>query len=122
MWPTQSCLRGPWDTLLTYEDMQAAGSGLGAGGFTVYDDSACMVEVASILSRFLYVESCGQCLPCKLGTQHITEALERIRDGSGSESDLDMIEEGLREVSLQLAGHILLVADQSDLSHLVQAC
>ncbi|HEX6221922.1 MAG TPA: NADH-ubiquinone oxidoreductase-F iron-sulfur binding region domain-containing protein [Acidimicrobiia bacterium] len=86
-------------TPLTYEDMEAAGSGLGAGGFIVYDDSACMVEVAATLSRFLYVESCGQCLPCKLGTGHITEALERIRDGTGTDLDLDIIEERLRIVA-----------------------
>lgn len=86
-------------TPLTYEDMEAAGSGLGAGGFIVYDDSACMVEVAATLSRFLYVESCGQCLPCKLGTGHITEALERIRDGTGTDRDLDIIEERLRIVA-----------------------
>lgn len=87
------------DTPLTYEDMQDARSGLGAGGFIVYDDSACMVEVAETLSRFLYVESCGQCLPCKLGTGDITEALERMRDGAGSERDLDVIEERLRIVA-----------------------
>lgn len=87
------------DTPLTYEAMQSIGSGLGAAGFIVYDDSACMVEVASTLSRFLYVESCGQCLPCKLGTGHITEALERIRDGSGTESDLETIDERLRMVA-----------------------
>lgn len=86
-------------TPLTYEDMQAEGSGLGAAGFTVYDDSACMVEVATTLSNFLYVESCGQCLPCKLGTGHITRALVRIRDGSGSENELDGIEERLRIVA-----------------------
>jgi NADH:ubiquinone oxidoreductase subunit F (NADH-binding) len=86
-------------TPLTYEDMQAVGSGLGAAGFIVYDDSACMVEVATTLSNFLYVESCGQCLPCKLGTGHITRALVRIRDGSGSETELDEIEERLRIVA-----------------------
>src|SRR5690606_34373637 len=59
-------------TPLTYEHLEAAGSGLGAGGFIVYDDSACMVEVAATLSRFLWVESCGQCPPCKLGTGAIT--------------------------------------------------
>ncbi|MCZ7534369.1 MAG: SLBB domain-containing protein [Acidimicrobiia bacterium] len=87
------------DTPLTYEDMKAAGSGLGAAGFIVYDDSACMVEVATTLSRFLYVESCGQCLPCKLGTQHITEALERIRDGIGTEEDVETIGERLQIVA-----------------------
>ncbi|MFP4552910.1 MAG: NADH-ubiquinone oxidoreductase-F iron-sulfur binding region domain-containing protein [Actinomycetota bacterium] len=87
------------DTPLTYEDMKDARSGLGAGGFIVYDDSACMVEVAATLSRFLYIESCGQCLPCKLGTGDITEALESMRDGSGTDRELDLIEERLRIVA-----------------------
>ncbi|MCB1247353.1 MAG: SLBB domain-containing protein [Acidimicrobiia bacterium] len=86
------------DTPLTYEDMAAAGSGLGAGGIICYDDTACMVEVAATLSRFLYVESCGQCLPCKLGTGHITEALDHIRDGHGTEHDIETIGERLHIV------------------------
>lgn len=87
------------DTPLTHEAMTAAGSGLGSAGFVVYDDTACMVEVASTLSRFLHVESCGQCPPCKLGTGAITAALDTIRDGSGSNRDLDRIEESLRIVT-----------------------
>lgn len=87
------------DATLSYEGMEAAGSGLGAGGLIVYDDSACMVEVAATLSRFLYVESCGQCLPCKLGTRHITSALESLRDGKGSDRELDVITERLRVVA-----------------------
>ncbi|MBK5268610.1 MAG: SLBB domain-containing protein [Acidimicrobiia bacterium] len=86
-------------TPLTYEDMVAAGSGLGAAGFIVYDDTACMVEVTATLSRFLSVESCGQCLPCKLGTGHITAALERLCDGTGAAADLDIIKERLRIVA-----------------------
>jgi NADH-quinone oxidoreductase subunit F len=84
---------------LTYEDFEQVGSGLGAGGLIVYDDTACMVEVSSLISRFLYVESCGQCLPCKLGTGQITGALDRIRDGTGSNHDLDLIQERLRVVT-----------------------
>lgn len=84
---------------LTYEDFEQIGSGLGAAGFMVYDDTACMVEVSAVLSRFLYVESCGQCLPCKLGTGNITGAIDRIRDGAGTDHDLDLIEEQLRVVS-----------------------
>ena len=56
------------DTPVTHEHLAAIGSGLGSAGFIVYDDSACMVEVATTLSRFLSVESCGQCPPCKLGS------------------------------------------------------
>ncbi len=84
---------------LSYEGMAAVGSGLGAGGLIVYDDTACMVEVVTALSRFLFVESCGQCLPCKLGTGQITGALEVIRDGHGSEREIDLIEERLRIVA-----------------------
>lgn len=90
---------GALDTPLTYEDMQAAGSGLGAAGFVVYDDSACMVDVAAMISRFLSVESCGQCLPCKLGTGDITAAFERLRDGAGSDVDIDLIGKRLRLVT-----------------------
>jgi NADH-quinone oxidoreductase subunit F len=87
------------DTPLSYEAMEAIGSGLGAGGFIVYDDSACMVEVATVMSRFLYVESCGQCPPCKLGTGEITAVLERIRTGQGEDADLGRIAERLRIVA-----------------------
>jgi len=88
-----------FDTPLTYEDMAAVGSGLGAAGFTAYDDTACMVEVAYVLSRFLSVESCGQCVPCKLGTGQITESLGRLRVGSGTDTDIKLIGERLRIVT-----------------------
>lgn len=90
---------GQLDVVLSYESLGDVGSGLGAGGFIVYDDSACMVEVAAMLSRFLYVESCGQCPPCKIGSGDITAALDRIRTGTGQDSDLGLIEERLRIVT-----------------------
>ena len=77
------------DLPLDYEAFTAAGSGMGAAGFIVYDDTACMVEVARQCSRFLYVESCGQCPPCKRGSGEITTRLERIEAGVGSARDLD---------------------------------
>jgi NADH:ubiquinone oxidoreductase subunit F (NADH-binding) len=87
------------DTPVSYEALDAIGSGLGSAGFIVYDDSTCLVEVAAMLSRFLSVESCGQCPPCKLGTGAITRALERIRDGTGGDRELDVLAERLRVVS-----------------------
>ena len=53
------------DTPLTWEAMAAAGGGLGAAGFIVLDDQVDLVAVAHGVSRFLSVESCGQCTPCK---------------------------------------------------------
>ncbi|MEO6121324.1 MAG: NADH-ubiquinone oxidoreductase-F iron-sulfur binding region domain-containing protein, partial [Acidimicrobiales bacterium] len=73
------------DVALTYEAFQAVGSGMGAGGFIVYDDTACMVEVARQFSRFLHVESCGQCPPCKEGSAEITRRLELVESGQAGE-------------------------------------
>jgi NADH-quinone oxidoreductase subunit F len=66
------------DTPLSYEDMLAAGSGLGSGGFLVFDDTADMTSVAAGVSRFLAVESCGQCTPCKQDGIGLSQALARL--------------------------------------------
>jgi NADH-quinone oxidoreductase subunit F len=79
------------DTPLDFESMRSIGSGLGAGGFAVFDDTACMVRAAALYSRFLWVESCGQCPACKFGTGEVTAALERLDVGGASEQDLELI-------------------------------
>jgi NADH:ubiquinone oxidoreductase subunit F (NADH-binding) len=79
------------DTPLDFESMRAVGSGLGAGGFAVFDETACIVRVAALFSRFLYVESCGQCPPCKLGSGEITDLLDRFERGEGDIADLDTV-------------------------------
>ena len=87
------------DTPLSYEHFDAVGVGMGAAGFIVYDDTACMVDTAYRLSRFLYIESCGQCPPCKLGSGEITQHLERIETGVGGDADLDVIAGWLKRVT-----------------------
>ena len=79
------------DVAVSYEGFQAIGSGMGSAGFIVYDDTTCMVDAAYRFSRFLSIESCGQCPPCKLGSSAITEHLERIETGVGNDGDLDAI-------------------------------
>jgi NADH-quinone oxidoreductase subunit F len=91
--------RSRFDLPLTYEDFAAHGTGLGAAGFIVYDDTACMVNVARVFSQFLAVESCGQCPPCKLGSAEITERLERIEDGAGADDDITHIGSWLGQVT-----------------------
>jgi NADH-quinone oxidoreductase subunit F len=76
------------DVPVSYEGFEAIGSGMGSAGFIVYDDTTCMVDAAYRLSRFLSVESCGQCAPCKLGSSSITEHLERIELGDGTADDI----------------------------------
>jgi NADH-quinone oxidoreductase subunit F len=87
------------DVPLSWEDFEAIGSGMGSAGFIVYDDTACMVGVALLFSRFLYVESCGQCSACKLGSGAITERLERLEAGSGTQGDVDEIVSWLGRVT-----------------------
>jgi NADH-quinone oxidoreductase subunit F len=87
------------DVPLSYEGFTAIGSGLGAAGFIVYDDIACMVDVAYQLSRFLYIESCGQCPPCKIGSGEITQHLERLATGAGGDDDVRGIAHWLERVT-----------------------
>lgn len=87
------------DVPVSYEGFQAIGSGMGAAGFIVYDDTTCMVDTAYRLSRFLSIESCGQCPPCKLGSSAITEHLERLETGIGKERDLEIIVGWLKHVT-----------------------
>jgi NADH:ubiquinone oxidoreductase subunit F (NADH-binding) len=76
------------DTPLDFESMAAVGSGLGAGGFAVYDDSTCVVEAARVYCRFLHVESCAQCPPCKLNSADVLEFLEALDRGEEG-TDID---------------------------------
>jgi NADH-quinone oxidoreductase subunit F len=87
------------DVPLSYEGFSAIGSGMGAAGFIVYDDTACMVDTAYRMSRFLYIESCGQCPPCKIGSGEITSILERIETGAGEDTDIANIEGWLTRVT-----------------------
>jgi NADH-quinone oxidoreductase subunit F len=87
------------DVPVSYEGFRAIGSGMGSAGFIVYDDTTCMVDAAYRFSRFLSVESCGQCPPCKLGSSAITGHLERIETGVGGDHDLAEIVRWLDHVT-----------------------
>jgi len=79
------------DAPVSYEGLAEIGSGMGSAGFIVYDDTACMVDAAYRFSRFLSIESCGQCPPCKLGSAEITQCLQRIEIGTGTDNDLEIM-------------------------------
>jgi NADH:ubiquinone oxidoreductase subunit F (NADH-binding) len=101
------------DTALTYEAMRKIGSGLGSLGFIVYDETACMVDLAHTLSRFLYVESCGQCPACKFGTGEITAYLERLLDLRADDRDIETI--GVRLQTVTDANRCALGAEEREL-------
>ena len=79
------------DVPLDFDSMRQVGSGLGSAGFAAFDDSACMVRAAHLYSRFLYVESCGQCPACKFGTGETTRLLAEVESEGGSAQVLESI-------------------------------
>jgi NADH-quinone oxidoreductase subunit F len=87
------------DTPVTYEDLQEAGSGLGSAGFIVFDETNDPVAVAAGVSRFLSVESCGQCTPCKQDGLVISGLLERLGRDQADETDMDALRSRLSTVT-----------------------
>ena len=77
------------DTPVTYEAMASAGTGLGAAGFLVFSDADDLAAVAAGVARFLAVESCGQCTPCKQDGLAIADILTRIVCGEAAPGDAD---------------------------------
>jgi NADH:ubiquinone oxidoreductase subunit F (NADH-binding)/(2Fe-2S) ferredoxin len=80
------------DTTVTYESLTAAGSIMGSGGLIVMDTDTCVVDVARYFLDFIQKESCGKCTPCRVGTRHMVEILEKICDGQGDVEDLNRLE------------------------------
>ncbi len=76
-----------------YESLQTIGSIMGSGGMVVMDENNCMVEIARFFLDFTRSESCGKCVPCRLGTKQMLEILTRITKGDGREGDIEMLEE-----------------------------
>ena len=92
--PSGGCLPlSLFDLPVDYEALTAAGSMMGSGGMVVMDDSACMVDVAKYFIRFLRDESCGKCVPCRLGLDRMLEILDDISEGRGCPEQLDLMED-----------------------------
>ncbi|MDP9073076.1 MAG: hypothetical protein M3N98_02685 [Actinomycetota bacterium] len=87
------------DTPVSYEGLASIGSGLGSGAFIVLDDTVDMVSVAAGVARFLAVESCGQCSPCKLDGITLSERLTTVASSEGREHDYDEIQKRLGTVA-----------------------
>lgn len=79
------------DCTMDYDSIAKAGSMLGSGAVIVMDESACMVKSLERLSFFYYEESCGQCTPCREGTNWLYKVVHRIENGLGRPDDLDLL-------------------------------
>ena len=92
--PSGGCLTGEHlNTPVSYESLSALGAIMGSGGLIVMNEDTCMVDTARYFMDFIRDESCGKCLPCRVGTKRMLEILERITQGKGEEGDIEMLEE-----------------------------
>jgi len=81
------------DLPVDYESLATVGSIMGSGGLIVMDSTSNMVDVAKYFMDFCVDESCGKCVPCRVGTVHIHGLLEKISEGRGTTDDLALLEE-----------------------------
>lgn len=90
--PSGGCLtKEHFDLPVDYENLAAVGSIIGSGGMVVMNEDSCMVEVAKYFVNFTENESCGKCVPCRMGTQHLHRILEKITSGHGEEGDIERL-------------------------------
>jgi NADH-quinone oxidoreductase subunit F len=83
---------------MDYESLKELGAIMGSGGLIVLDETSCMVDVARFFLDFVQEESCGKCVPCRVGTKRMLEILNRICSGEGQEGDIEKLEELGRQI------------------------
>jgi NADH:ubiquinone oxidoreductase subunit F (NADH-binding)/ferredoxin len=91
--PSGGCI--PADMLdlpIDFDTLTKAGSIMGSGGMIVMDEDTCMVDVARYFLQFTQEESCGKCVPCRVGTREMVNILTRITEGEGREGDIERLE------------------------------
>ncbi len=92
--PSGGCIPAPMlDTQIDYENISKTGAIMGSGGMIVMDEDTCMVDMAKFFMDFTSKESCGKCVPCRIGTTRMLEILRNICDGKGQESDVETLVE-----------------------------
>ena len=95
--PSGGCLPSQYlDLPIDYESLTEAGSMMGSGGMIVMDEKTCMVDIARFFINFTQDESCGKCVPCRIGTKRMLEILTRITKGEGKEEDIELLQEAGR--------------------------
>ncbi|MBI5049650.1 MAG: NADH-quinone oxidoreductase subunit NuoF [Nitrospirae bacterium] len=88
------------DINVDYESLAKVGSIVGSGGMVVLDDTDCMVSIAKFFLEFTQAESCGKCVPCRVGTKRLLEILDRITAGKGREGDIELLEDLGNDIKL----------------------
>jgi NADH-quinone oxidoreductase subunit F/NADP-reducing hydrogenase subunit HndC len=81
------------DLPIDYETVKEVGAIMGSGGLIVMDSDTSMVEIAKYFMGFCHDESCGKCVPCRIGTKRMLETLTKIDDGNGRKNDIEDLKE-----------------------------
>jgi NADH-quinone oxidoreductase subunit F len=81
------------DLPIDYGSLESVGAIMGSGGMVVMDTKTCMVDIARFFVSFTQDESCGKCVPCRIGTKRMWEILTRITKGEGREDDIELLQE-----------------------------
>jgi NADH:ubiquinone oxidoreductase subunit F (NADH-binding)/(2Fe-2S) ferredoxin len=98
--PSGGCLpESKFDLPIDYDKLADAGSMVGSGGMVVMDEESCMVDVAKYFLGFLQDESCGKCIPCRLGIDRMLEIVTDITEGRGRPEQLTLLKELAETVS-----------------------
>jgi NADH-quinone oxidoreductase subunit F len=97
--PSGGCIPSDmFDIPVDFESLAKVGSIVGSGGMVVLDETDCMVNIAKFSLEFTQAESCGKCVPCRIGTKRLLEILDRITKGEGREGDIELLEKLSRDV------------------------
>ncbi|MFH1823820.1 MAG: NADH-quinone oxidoreductase subunit NuoF [Candidatus Firestonebacteria bacterium] len=92
--PSGGCIPEKYlDLPVDYESLSSKGAIMGSGGMIITDEDTCMVDLAKFFLNFLRDESCGKCVPCRIGTQRMYEILDKITKGVGTREDIDLLKE-----------------------------
>ena len=92
--PSGGCITKDYlDIPIDYESLKSLGSMMGSGGMIVMDEDDCMVNIAKFFLDFTLVESCGKCVPCRIGGKHMYAILEKITKGQATDNDLVVLKE-----------------------------
>jgi len=91
--PSGGCVPARYlDLPIDYDSVKGIGAIMGSGGLIVMDEATCMVDIARFFTDFVQQESCGKCVPCRIGTKRMLEILTRITNGEGEQADIGRLE------------------------------
>lgn len=91
--PSGGCLPEEYlDVVMDFDSLDKYGGTMGSGGYVVYDDTTCIVDMSRYFGRFNRYQSCGKCVPCRIGTKNLLHMVDRIALGGGRPEDIPVME------------------------------